>query len=89
MSVRFSSDTKSKLGETIVPKMSCCSRESVKASASGAEDPGFESRLLRNFSGSSHTSELALQWQPCQASGIIGSVMGLVDPVSVYCDRAR
>ena len=40
----------------------------VKASASGAEEPGFESRLRRDFSGSSHTSDLkigipvALQW---------------------------
>ena len=30
----------------------------VKASASRAEDPGFESRLRRIFSGSSHTSDL-------------------------------
>ena len=30
----------------------------VKASASGAEDPGFESRLRRDFSGSSYTSDL-------------------------------
>ena len=30
----------------------------VKASASGAEDPGFNSRLLWDFSGSSHTSDL-------------------------------
>ena len=30
----------------------------VKASALGAEDPGFESRLRRDFSGSSHTSDL-------------------------------
>ena len=31
----------------------------VKASASGAEDPGFVSRLRRgDFSGSSHTSDL-------------------------------
>ena len=30
----------------------------VKASASGAEDPGFESRLRRDFSGSSHSSDL-------------------------------
>ena len=30
----------------------------VKASASRAEDPGFESRLRRDFSGSSHTSDL-------------------------------
>ena len=32
----------------------------VKASASGAEDPGFESRLRQNFSGSSHTSDLKI-----------------------------
>ena len=30
----------------------------VKASASRAEDPGFESRLRRDCSGSSHTSDL-------------------------------
>ena len=29
----------------------------VKASASGAGDPGLESRLRRDFSGSSHTSD--------------------------------
>ena len=29
----------------------------VKASASRAEGPGFESRLRRDFSGSSHTSD--------------------------------
>ena len=32
----------------------------VKASASRAEDPGFESRLQRDFSGSSHTSDLKI-----------------------------
>ena len=32
----------------------------VKASASGAEDPGFESRLRRHFSGSSHTSDFKI-----------------------------
>ena len=32
----------------------------VKASASRAEDPGFESRLHRDFSGSSHTSDLEI-----------------------------
>ena len=31
-----------------------------KASASGAEDPGFESRLWRDFSGSSHTIDLKI-----------------------------
>ena len=29
----------------------------VKASASGVEDPGFESHLRRDFSGSGHTSD--------------------------------
>ena len=32
----------------------------VKASASGAEGPGFESRLRRDFSRSSHTSDLKI-----------------------------
>ena len=32
---------------------------------------------------------MALQWLPCQAPGVIGSVLGLVDPVSVYCDWVR
>ena len=33
----------------------------VMASASGAEDPGFESRLRRDFfSGSSHTSDFKI-----------------------------
>ena len=32
----------------------------VQASASGAEGPGFESRLRRAFSGSSHTSDLKI-----------------------------
>ena len=32
----------------------------VKASASRAEDPGFEFRLHRDFSGSSHTSDLKI-----------------------------
>ena len=32
----------------------------VKASISGSEDPGFESRLRRDFSRSSHTSEFKI-----------------------------
>ena len=32
----------------------------VKASASGAEDPGFESRLRRDFSGLGYTSDLKI-----------------------------
>ena len=60
----------------------------VKASASGAEDPGFQSRLNRGiFPGRviPVTSKLALQWLP----GIVGSASGLVGPVSVYCDWVR
>ena len=32
---------------------------------------------------------MALQWLPCQAPGVIGSVPGLVGPVSVYRDWVR
>ena len=35
------------------------------------------------------TSKLALQWLPCQVPGVIGSALGLVGPVSVYCDWVR
>ena len=30
--------------------------------------------------------KLALQWLPCQTPGDIGSALGLVGPVLVYCD---
>ena len=35
------------------------------------------------------TSKLALRWLPCQAPGVIGSVLGQVDRVSVYCNWVR
>ena len=35
------------------------------------------------------TETLALEWLPFQAPGVIGSALGLVDPVSVYCDWVR
>ena len=59
----------------------------VKASTSRAEDPGFESRF-EFFRGRviPVTSKLVPQWLPCQAPGVIGSVLGLVGQVSVYCD---
>ena len=41
----------------------------VKASASGAEDPGFESRLRRDFSGWSHTSDLKIGTQVATLPG--------------------
>ena len=65
---------------------------SGKASASRAEDPGFESRLRRDFSGVESyqwLKKLALQWIPCQAPDVIGSALGPVGPVSVYCDWVR
>ena len=70
----------------------------VKASASRAEDHGFESRLRWGWVFFFFffcdrvipvTSKLALQWLPCQAPGVIGSALGLVGPVSVYCDWVR
>ena len=63
----------------------------VKTSAWRAEDPGFESRLRRDFSWSSHTSGLKIGTPvvPCQAPGDMGSALGLVGPVSVYCDWVR
>ena len=35
------------------------------------------------------TLKSALQWLPCQAPGVLGSALGLVGPVSVYCDWVR
>ena len=64
----------------------------VKASASRAEDPGFESTLAAGFFRGRVmpvTQKLALQWLPCQAPGVIGSAVGLIGQVSVYCDWVR
>ena len=64
----------------------------VKASASRAEDPGFESRLRPDFFRGRVipvNSKVTLQWLPCQAPGVKGSVLGRVVPVSVYCDWVR
>ena len=59
----------------------------VKASASRAEDPGFESRLRRDFSGSNHTSDLK-NWHsggyPVRRLAILGQC-----PVSVCRDWVR
>ena len=56
----------------------------VKASVSKAEDPGLESRLQRDFSGSSHTNDLKIDTPV--ARDVIGSALGLAGLVSVYCD---
>ena len=55
----------------------------VKASASRAEDPGFESRLRGIFSGSSHTCDLNIgtpvvtlsgAWRYRVSTGLVGPV---------------
>ena len=59
----------------------------VKTSASRAEDAGFELNLRWNFFRGRIipvTEKLALQ-----APGVIRSALGLVGPVSVYCDWVR
>ena len=55
--------TRGKLSHHVVCASLACYRLVgllVKASVFGAEDPGFESRLRRDFSGSSHTSDLKI-----------------------------
>ena len=64
----------------------------VKASAPRAADLGSIPALLADlFPGPvtpvGYTG--VLRWLPCQASGVIGSAMGLVGPVSVYRDWVR
>ena len=53
--------------------------------------PGSNPACAGIFSESSIpvTQKLALQSLPCQAPGVIGSALGLVGPVSVYCDWVR
>ena len=48
-----------------------------------ASDPGFESRLRRDFSGSSPTSDFKIGTPVAALPGILGSALGLVGPVSV------
>ena len=54
----------------------------VKVSASRAADPGFDSRLRRDFSGSSHTSDIGT---PVATLALQGSALGLVGQASVHC----
>ena len=64
----------------------------VKAYASRAEDPGFESRMRLDFSRVKSYQWLQnwhLKWLPCQAPGVMGSSQGLVGQVSVYCGWVR
>ena len=64
----------------------------VKAFTMGAADldsvPGFGVDL---FPGrvTPVASKSVLQWLPCQVRGLVGSALGLVGLVSVYCDWVR
>ena len=64
-----------------------------KVSASRAADPGsnpaFAMGILPGRVLPVTFKKMALQWLPCQTPGFIGSALGLVDPVSVYCDWER
>ena len=61
----------------------------VKASASRAAEPGFESRFLRgDFSGSSQTSDFKIGTPVATVPSVIGSALGLVGRCQ-YCDRVR
>ena len=62
----------------------------VKASASRADDPGLDSRLRpEDFSGSSHTNDWKIGTPVATLASVIGSALGLVGLVSVYCDWVR
>ena len=63
----------------------------VNASASRAADPGFESRLRRDFSGSSHTSDLKIGPPVATLPGARRYRVRVVPvgPVSVYRDWVR
>ena len=64
----------------------------VKASALQAADPGCDSHVRHgDVSGSSHTSDLNIgpPVAALQAPSIIGSALGLADPLSVYGDWMR
>ena len=62
----------------------------VKASASGVVDRGLiPACAVGIFSGSSHKSGLKTGTPVVAVPGVIGSALGLVGPVSVYCDLVR
>ena len=64
----------------------------VRVFAMRMEGLGFGSCLNHgDFSGSGHTNDLEIGTPvaTCQAPGVIGSVLGLVGPVSLYCDCVR
>ena len=62
----------------------------VRRSPRERKIPGSNPACAGIFSGSSHTSDLKIGTPvACQTPGVIGSALGLVSPVSVYCDWVR
>ena len=61
----------------------------VKASASTAEDPEFESRLRWNFFREPVIPVTKIGTPMATLPGAIRSALGLVGPVPVYCDWVR
>ena len=51
--------------------------------------PGSNLACAWMFSGSSHTSDLQIGTPVATLPGVIGSALGLVGPVSVFCDWVR
>ena len=51
--------------------------------------PGSNPACTGIFSGSSHASDLKIGTPVATLPGVIGSALGLVGPVSVYCDWVR
>ena len=66
-------------------------RPNGKASPRERKVPGSNRACGGTFRGRviPVTQKLAFQWLPCQAPGVMGSALGLVGPVSVYCDWVR
>ena len=68
----------------------------VKSSASRVKDPGFKSPLVPwEFLGfwiesyGRFKNCVVFQWLPVRVPDVIGSGVGLVGSVSVYCDWVR
>ena len=63
----------------------------VKVYVVSTVDPGFDSRLRRNFSGSRHIGDLNTGVPVATLPGAwrYRSALELVDPVSEYCEWVR
>ena len=69
-----------------------CVGQVVKVSVWRATDPEFDCHLVHgDFTGrvTPDTYKLVLQWLPCQETGVVGSSLELLGPVSVHCDWVR